>query len=101
MGSRHSQLLLLSWPDLPRPFLLRVTCTIFVSLPPGGHIRRKRNCCSLSVGICVFNNMEPFVTNVTFAFQDFQLVNFGHLIKDGELLVKVSDQPPKKRYEKL
>ncbi|XP_074614930.1 proto-oncogene vav-like isoform X2 [Acropora palmata] len=29
---------------------------------------------------------------------DIQLVNFGHLIKDGELLVKVSDQPPKKRH---
>ena len=29
---------------------------------------------------------------------DIQLVNFGHLLKDGELLIKVSDQPPKKRY---
>jgi len=45
--------------------------------------------------------MQTFVTNVTFTFQDIQLVNFGHLIKDGELLVKVSDQPPKKRYDKL
>ena len=63
-------------------------------------IRRKRNC-TFGAGICVFSNMQPFVTNVTFAFQDIQLVNFGHLIKDGELLVKVSDQPPKKRYDKL
>ena len=29
---------------------------------------------------------------------DIQLVNFGHLLKDGELLIKVSDQPPKKRH---
>ncbi|XP_068689749.1 proto-oncogene vav-like isoform X2 [Montipora foliosa] len=29
---------------------------------------------------------------------DIQLLSFGHLIKDGELLVKVSDQPPKKRH---
>ena len=38
-----------------------------------------------------------FLLNL-FCFQDIQLVNFGHLLKDGELLIKVSDQPPKKRY---
>lgn len=29
---------------------------------------------------------------------NINLFSFGHLIKDGELLIKVSDQPPKKRH---
>ena len=32
------------------------------------------------------------------SFQNINLFSFGHLLKDGELLIKVSDQPPKKRY---
>ena len=35
------------------------------------------------------------------SFQNINLFSFGHLIKDGELLIKVSDQPPKKRYVNL
>ena len=44
-------------------------------------------------------NLSVFVSDTFFSLQDIQLVNFGHLIKDGELLIKVSDQPPKKRWE--
>ena len=44
-------------------------------------------------------NLCVFVSDAFFSLQDIQLVNFGHLIKDGELLIKVSDQPPKKRWE--
>ena len=44
-------------------------------------------------------NLFVFASDAFFSLQDIQLVNFGHLIKDGELLIKVSDQPPKKRWE--
>ena len=49
--------------------------------------------------MCVLSlKYEIFTSFSFFSFQNINLFSFGHLIKDGELLIKVSDQPPKKRY---
>ena len=52
-----------------------------------------------SLNMCVLSlKYEIFTSFSFFSFQNINLFSFGHLIKDGELLIKVSDQPPKKRY---